>query len=658
VLLTIIDIVLKASVVLTMAALVAAALRRASASTRHFVWTLGMLGALAAPLLSAALPRWEVPIVRVQAPAPAAPAPTVATGPAHAGQTPIAYVGQTPAAPLPASGSRTPAVAHSGQLALASVSWTTVLLMAWAAGALLILGRVLLGLVAVQWMSRRMALVNDASWMPLANELAADLGLRRVRFMRAGHASMPMAWGIFRPSVLMPADADEWPSDRLRIVLLHELAHVKRRDCLTHLFAQMAFAAYWFNPLAWIAARHLRTERERACDDLVLAAGTRGSDYADQLLDIARVMRAGRFPAVLAGASLAMAHRSQLEGRLMAILDPTVPRRALSRVRAAVVLATFAMLVAPVAAVQPWTQDDSGQSPAVTASQSDPVVAKADQKVDRKIEQQTERTVAVKQGHRAPADGVSGGVSGGVAEGVPGGVIGGVVGGVVQGVGTGIAEGVADGVSSGVAAAVASRHPTPMPMPMPMAVQGAGSHAKGERDPRTVDALIEALKDSDSGVRGTAMEALSHMRDPRLFDPFVAALHDANPEVREQAAFALGQLRDRRAIAPLSEALKDEKANVREQVVFALGQLRALFGSRVDRLFAGGSHLVTRWDADPFVGGAYSFVRPGDADARLALARPVDDGRLLFAGEACHNGMAGTVAGAWISGQDAARAAA
>jgi monoamine oxidase len=93
-------------------------------------------------------------------------------------------------------------------------------------------------------------------------------------------------------------------------------------------------------------------------------------------------------------------------------------------------------------------------------------------------------------------------------------------------------------------------------------------------------------------------------------------------------------------------------------VDFALGQLRALFGGRVDRLFGGGQTLVTRWDADPFVRGAYSFVRPGDADARVALARPLADGRLLFAGEACHNGMAGTVAGAWISGQDASRIAA
>jgi monoamine oxidase len=93
-------------------------------------------------------------------------------------------------------------------------------------------------------------------------------------------------------------------------------------------------------------------------------------------------------------------------------------------------------------------------------------------------------------------------------------------------------------------------------------------------------------------------------------------------------------------------------------VDFALGQLRSLFGSRVDRLFAGGSNLVTGWDADPFVRGAYSFVRPGDADARVALGQPVADGHLLFAGEACHIGRTGTVAGAWISGQDAARIAA
>jgi len=90
---------------------------------------------------------------------------------------------------------------------------------------------------------------------------------------------------------------------------------------------------------------------------------------------------------------------------------------------------------------------------------------------------------------------------------------------------------------------------------------------------------------------------------------------------------------------------------------FALGYLRDLFGSRVDRLFAGGQTLVTHWDSDPWVRGAYCYATPGHAFARDTLAEPVADGHLMFAGEACHVGFAGTLAGAWISGQRAAEAA-
>ena len=127
-----------------------------------------------------------------------------------------------------------------------------------------------------------MARVIDAPWLPLAVELASDLGIaHRLRFRESARATMPMACGIVKPIVLMPADANRWPLERLRIVLLHELAHVKRRDCLTHVIVQLACALYWFNPLTWLAARHIRTERERACDDLVLASGTRGPDYAE-----------------------------------------------------------------------------------------------------------------------------------------------------------------------------------------------------------------------------------------------------------------------------------------------------------------------------------------------------------------------------------------
>jgi len=89
-------------------------------------------------------------------------------------------------------------------------------------------------------------------------------------------------------------------------------------------------------------------------------------------------------------------------------------------------------------------------------------------------------------------------------------------------------------------------------------------------------------------------------------------------------------------------------------VEFTLAQLRAIFGGRVDRLFAGCARLVTRWDADPWTRGAYSWVPVGQSDTRRQLAEPLGDGHLLFAGEACHDGFAGTLAGAWISGLAAA----
>jgi monoamine oxidase len=92
-------------------------------------------------------------------------------------------------------------------------------------------------------------------------------------------------------------------------------------------------------------------------------------------------------------------------------------------------------------------------------------------------------------------------------------------------------------------------------------------------------------------------------------------------------------------------------------VDFALSYLRRAFGARVDRLFSGGTSLVTHWDTDPWIRGAYCYAVPGSALARDALAQPVSDGHVMFAGEACSVGFAGTLAGAWITGQAAATTA-
>jgi hypothetical protein len=128
---------------------------------------------------------------------------------------------------------------------------------------------------------------------------------------------------------------------------------VRRRDCQIQLLAHLALAVHWFNPLAWWAVRRLRIEREHACDDHVLRLGTRASDYADHLLQIAR----GLLPAAEPGwAAVAMARSSRLEARVAAILDPENPRRLPDRRATMIATVTTFVLLLPLAAVQPGAQ--------------------------------------------------------------------------------------------------------------------------------------------------------------------------------------------------------------------------------------------------------------------------------------------------------------
>src|SRR6185437_4969750 len=87
---------------------------------------------------------------------------------------------------------------------------------------------------------------------------------------------------------------------------------------------------------------------------------------------------------------------------------------------------------------------------------------------------------------------------------------------------------------------------------------------------------------------------------------------------------------------------------------FVRGELRRMLGGRVDRALRPGAALVTGWGADPLFQGAYAYARPGHAEARRRLAEPLAGGRLLIAGEATHETLAGTVGGAWLSGEAAA----
>jgi TonB family protein len=326
----------KSTLVLVVAWLITFVLRRRSAAMRHLVWTAGAAAVLALPFLSLWLPALRVPSAATIAPGVAALFESTATVRADSatGRLPERSGVMTPDAPIQKR-----------------LDWRLMLMSLWAAGAAAAIAQMLLAFAAMSRMRRTAVASGDGE---LAAELARNLGIpHAVEVLETPAGCMPMTWGILRPAIFMPSDSRSWTEERRRMVLLHELAHVRRVDVATHLAARLALVSNWWNPLAWVAWREFLKERERAADDLVLRSGARASEYAGHLLEVARGMRSE--PALAWGA-VAMARRSQLEGRVVAILDSGVDRKTPGRTAAFGAALLAVAMAAPFAALRAQEQ--------------------------------------------------------------------------------------------------------------------------------------------------------------------------------------------------------------------------------------------------------------------------------------------------------------
>lgn len=357
---------LKGTALLILAALAALLLRRGSAAHRHLAWTCALAGLVALPIMLAVAPAW-----RVNAPALAWLTPGSSTLPADNVSPALAPASDevdspNAATPLPpgvpeARGTTPPGDAATSDAAATppvvsthapsrGIAWPAVALTLWMIGALAVLATFVAGHLMLRTLLRGARPVRDGEWHALAQEAADRLGLTvPFALLRGADVLVPVAFGLVRPRVVLPAGCDAWPAELRRAVLVHELAHVQRHDCLTQAVAQLACALFWFHPGAWWAASRLQVEREHACDDRVLAARTRATDYADHLLDMVRSLRARRLAAL---GAVAFARPSSLEGRLLAVLDPRRDRRAVGPRIAVPAALLAAVLVLPFAALE------------------------------------------------------------------------------------------------------------------------------------------------------------------------------------------------------------------------------------------------------------------------------------------------------------------
>jgi beta-lactamase regulating signal transducer with metallopeptidase domain len=451
--------VARGTVLLAIAALAVLALWRASAATRHLAWALALAGMLVLPALSLAAPRWELPWVHV--------AP---------------LDGPLPGLGVPGGGEH-------------GFPWGTIVLAVWAVGAALTLGRYAVAVLSVRLIARRAETVADGPWMDRIREAGDVLGMHEpVELLRGEGAAMPMTWGILRPVVLVPAEADAWTEERKRVVLLHEMAHVARRDCLWQTVARLACAAYWFHPGVWWAARQMHVEREQACDDQVLAAGTRASDYAGHLLDVARAFRTRPLNAA---AAVAMARRSQLEGRVVAVLDAARARGRVPGRVAVLAGGVAAVALFPLAAASPGRVQAPPPPAPVAAAQ---------------VEEDGDAAPLEFSLDAAPAAD-EGAVS------VP----------LASAQGMHLNVRVPDAAAPGEA-----EQPYPEPFPE-LAMDDAS----------TLAALLRASHDVDPEVRRSAVWALGRMDGGVVVGSLVRSMTDSDARVRSAAALALGEYADR-----------------------------------------------------------------------------------------------------------------
>jgi beta-lactamase regulating signal transducer with metallopeptidase domain/HEAT repeat protein len=604
----------KATVILIAALGATIVMQRASAGSRHLVW----LVSLAALVLLPALVAWSPLRLAVLPETFVSGAGTPTTqprdlarnsGPNEQPSNSIVRQQNDGASAARLANPPQPSAAV-GNSAAWPLSAGRTLLAVWAAIAAIFAGWLTFGALSVRRIVRRATLLDEPAWRTPLFEIADRLGLGDApRLLRSEDVKMPFACGVMQPTIVLPSDADSWTLDRRRAVLLHELSHVRRRDLVGHTLGRLVCAVYWFHPLVWTAARRLRAESERACDDIALACGARASDYAEHLLDIVTCVRNHATPSV----ALAMAHRKEFEGRMLAILDPGIQRQGPSRRQSVALiggLAALALVVgaaAPVvrtAAARPVDRGTVGRdadpkyNPSVradtqvaitvntiearrmsteyrrSATTANPVPAAKPAPVPQprasrsplvdSIVDAARRNSSVAQSGQQRADDRPALLAGVLRSDTSASLRKVAAWGLAQ-------YGESDIAIDALVLAV-RRDASPAVREMAAWALGeTGEHRQG----KVAEALSAALRqDTDSKVRVTAAWALGEIGDDSAADALTQALSADDAAIRVRAAWALGELGLDRAPKPLVAMLSDKDARVRKITAWALHNMR------------------------------------------------------------------------------------
>ena len=599
---------LKATLILLVALGITLSMQRTSAGARHLVWLVTLAALLLVPGLTAWAPI-SLPVLPASAANAAKPAALIDRAPGVERESKATRTAAAPTVSTPLNS----AESSSSSPVLSGLS---ILFLIWAAVVVVIAGSLGYAAAMVKRIVNRARPLDSEDWLTPLWEVSDRLALEEPpRLLRSEDAKMPFACGVFHPTIVLPAECDNWSLDRRRAVLLHELAHVRRHDLIGHTLGRLACAVYWFHPLVWTAAKQLRSESERACDDLALACGARATDYAEHLLDIVTSVRRDATPSV----ALAMARRKEFEGRMLAILDPELRHVSPSRKQSAALIGSLALISIVVGAAAPAPRSSAGiaESAAqlepiveLASSQKQPVVkgypdsreiiggSKTHQVTQTQVQTQTQTRTQTQTTQVTHTVGdvvanalakASGSVSLaafqdalGKREGRQGQkasderpallakVLATDTSAELRRIAAwGLAEYADTQIAVEALSTALRRDSDPRVREM-----AAWALADGEHSSTAVQALAAALRgDASTDVRATAAWALGNVGDRSAAEALAAALSDANVEVRKRAVWALGNTDLKQAPPALIGMLNDKDPEMRELTAWALYEI-------------------------------------------------------------------------------------
>jgi TonB family protein len=559
------SLIVKATVLIVGAWVCARILSRASAAARSAAWASGLILSATLPLAMLLAPSWSVnapPLISVGRTVGA----VVSDLRVDEGTARRASASSPSSSALSAATTTRPAFPVS----ITAVIWLLAPAL-WLLGTFAALARLAAGLLTNLRIRRAAEPLHDSSWAEIVAQGCAQLGLAHAPTIRVSRLiAVPAVSGVLKPMLLLPPDASEWSDSCRTVVVLHELAHLKRRDCLVQLLSEVARAFYWFHPLMHAAAARLRDEREQACDDVVIASGTPPTLYADHLLDLIRAGLKLPAPAVAFGTP------ARLHDRIGAILDDRRCRTArLGRIVAVAVSAgtiTLALLGGVRVSAQPAAAShrDHGGGMITRVITVDARQRAAD---------------ALAAALRDSSEEIRSSASSAIAS--------------IQAIGDGPLRVEApcggncvnfDQVLEPVQQAMRRLTEESAIVEMASAdveVRRAAVGRAWARTPRAAAALTKALVDDDRIVRNGAAIRLDSVHAPMAVPNWIVLLGDTDPMLRERAAISLGVIGDARAIDPLADALRDPERAVRLQAVTALAAI-ALGPIAVREMAAGG----------------------------------------------------------------------